>query len=321
MHITTVFKTSVLVAILVFLTACGKSSEVFEQTSTTGANSISDDDMNETSEAAFNSERAQYFISDCGSLPVSTALPGNAESAPGAMAMGQLVSGRLNPNSSTNAGHYWSIELEPGAYHLVLDTENADRSWSNLSIAVTDIRDSGEVELLAGDRTDYRARFHTYFSVDVARTMVVRIDGNTSAEDYVFSIFKNGTDVPAPFFSDCPVIKLLNLDTTEIFVLPQEENSNDYHWFAAPLVKAGYTINTSASQIDGASCQVQYEFILVEQFGQSERITPIGSVDKPGPVVTNSVIEFERNIYDSAWIRVQNNNCELSVEFTLSLSS
>jgi len=321
---TNVVKISVLVASLVLVTACSGSNDAFEQGSTAVPDGINETEPSSDA-TTLSDERAEFAVSECGSLPVSTALSGNVVSAPGTMAIGQLVSGRINPNTAANAEHYWSLELEPGEYHLVLDTEGADGGWSNLSIGVTEIRDTGEVALLEGDKTDYRARFHSYFSVEVARTMVVRIQGNNSAEDYVLAIFKNGTRVPAPFFSECPVINLLNLDTTETFVLPREENSTDYHWFRVRLITADYAINTSASvtsasQIEDASCQVQYEFNLVEQFGQSERITSIGSVDTPGPVATNSVVEFERKGFDPAWIRVQNNNCELSVEFTISKS-
>ena len=202
----------------------------------------------------------------------------------------------------------------------------ASAAWVRLTCLVTSdtfyiakpVPHAGEVELLKGEKTDYQARFHTYFSVEEARTMVVRVKGDNSAENYVLAIFKNGASVPSPFFSECPVINLLSLDTTETFVLPRIENSTDYHWFRAPLVTADYSINTSASQLDDTSCQIQYEFILVEQFGQSERFTPIGSIDKPGPVATSIVLEFERRGFAPAWIRVQNNNCELSVEFTLS---
>lgn len=202
----------------------------------------------------------------------------------------------------------------------------ASAAWVRLTCLVTSdtfyiakpVPHAGEVELLKGEKTDYQARFHTYFSVEEARTMVVRVKGDNSAENYVLAIFKNGASVPSPFFSECPVINLLSLDTTETFVLTRIENSTDYHWFRAPLVTADYSINTSASQLDDTSCQIQYEFILVEQFGQSERFTPIGSIDKPGPVATSIVLEFERRGFAPAWIRVQNNNCELSVEFTLS---
>jgi len=305
MDMTTVVKTSVLVVSLVLLNACSGSDEVFEQASTTNT-SVGADGLNNSA---------------CGSLPVSTALSGNSESAPGTMMVGQLVSGRINPESSTNAEHYWNIELEPGAYHLVLDTESADGSWSNLNIGVSYIQDSREVELLEGNVTDYRGRFHTYFSVEKSRSMILKIQGLNSAKDYVFGMFKNGNPVPAPFFKKCPTINSLSLDTTETFVLPPRENSPNGHWFKLWLTPAGYSINTSASQINGASCQVQYEFSLVGQFGQSERYTPIGSIDKPGPVVTNSVVDFKENVHGSAWIHVQNNNCELSVEFTISQGS
>ncbi len=319
MDITTVVKTIILAVLLVLFTACSESDEVFEQASTDGAGAMSDEAMTGTDATDLSDQRAQFKITACGSLPVSTALSSNTVSAPAAMITGQLVSGGIEPESSTNTEHYWSIELEPGEYHLVLDTKGADGSLSDLSIGVTDIRDSGEVGLLEGRRTDYRARFHAYFSVEVAQTLVLRIRGNNSAENYVFGIFKNGTQVPSPFFNDCPVVNLLSLDTTETFVITPGENSADDQQFKLNLTPTDYSINTSASQIDGASCQLQYEFSLVEEFGQSERIRSIGSIDKPGPVATNSVFNFEPSGFGDVWIGVRNNgSCELSVEFTLS---
>ena len=161
---------------------------------------------------------AQFATSACGSLPISTAVQSNTMSAPTAMVAGQLVSGIIDSGSdaaSTNIEHYWSIALEPGDYHVVLDSKRVDDDLNSLGIRLSELHANGGVtDLFSGNgEFAYRSRTHGFFSVVVARTLLLRLTPNYGAEDYTFGIFANGSAVPSPLFSDCPTIKPVSLDT------------------------------------------------------------------------------------------------------------
>jgi len=361
---TTGFKTVILSALLVLLTACGGSSGLYTQssgdgtdegikgledqssadgTSNTDSNAPADetgtapaaDDANTNNTTETNTDaqppatqttgvsdqRVQFVTLDCGTLPVADILSSDDRSAPATMAVGQLVIGRIDPDTPYNNEHYWRVEMQPGNYHLVVDSERVDRAWSKLGLIFTDLHDqnvANDLVLLEGDESDYLTRFHAYFTVKVARTMNLRVTPNHDAEDYTFGIFKNGDPVPSPRFQACPEIKTLSVDTTEALILPQEETHLSDRWYQVNLDPTNYTVNSQAARTDGASSKVQYKFIQVDQFGQSERITKMGYIDNPGPTTTGSV-PLSRSDAGPVWIRIQNFNCELDMEFTLNL--
>jgi len=261
-------------------------------------------------------ERAQFVTSVCGTLPISGAIQSNDISAPTAIATGQLVSGSLDPTSATNTAHFWSIALEPGHYHVVLDSKRVDGTYDNLGITLnTELQDLGEVDLFSGSDTNYRTRFHGYFNVQVARTLVLRLTPNFDAENYTFGVFENGSAVPSPLFGDCPTINPISLDTTEALILPQENSSTDDRWFLIDLTSNTYRVDSQGARIDGASSQVQYRITQVDQFGQSERYAHFSSVDEAGPVSTVNSDDLKRDASGPVWIRIQNLDCELNMQF------
>jgi len=262
---------------------------------------------------------AQFVTSACGSLPVSTVVQSNTMSAPAAMTTGQLVSGIIEPGSATNTVHYWSIALEPGDYHVVLDSKRVDDSLNSLGIRLSELHAEGGVtDLFDGNSEfDYRSRSHGFFSVVVARTLLLRLTPSFGAQNYTLGIFANGSTVPSPFFGDCPTIKPLSTDTTEALILPEEGSSTGDRWYRISLAAGTYTFSSQAARTDGSNGRVHYKITQVDQFGQVGRTVEFGSVDEAGPLTSINSADLIRDNAGPVWIRIQNLFTELKLEFTL----
>ena len=107
-----VFKISVLLALMVVLSACGDSDGVYtgsgENNEIVTSETTDSTDTSSSNEAT-SSARPRFVTSDCGSLPISDAVPGNERSAPTNIEIEQLVSGRIDPDSDSNFEHFWRI--------------------------------------------------------------------------------------------------------------------------------------------------------------------------------------------------------------------
>jgi len=215
----------------------------------------------------------QFVTSACGSLPISTAVQSNDMSAPTAMTTGQLVSGIIGSGSATNRVHYWSIVLEPGDYHVVLDSKSADGTLTSLGTRLSELHANGGVTDLFFDNGefDYRSRSHGFLSVAVARNVLLRLTPSFAAEDYLLGIFANGSPVPSPFFGDCPMINPLSVDTVESLLLPEKGSSAGDRWYRVDLAAGMYTFNTGAVLVDGSSGKVHWAGWAHRRFSYCKR--------------------------------------------------
>jgi len=249
----------------------------------------------------------QFVTSACGSLPISTAVQSNAVSAPTAMTTGQLVSGIIGSGSATNGVHYWSIVLEPGDYHVVLDSKSAGGSLTNLGTRLSELHANGGVTDLFfdNDEYDYRSRSHGYLNVAVARNVLLRLTPSFAAEDYLLGIVANGCPMPTPFFSDCPTINPLSVDTVDSLLLPEKGSSAGDRWYRVDLAAGMYTLNTGAVLVDDSSGKVHYKITLADQFGQVGRTVDLAAVDETGPVTSINSVDLNRDNAGPVWIRMR----------------
>jgi len=260
----------------------------------------------------------QFVTSACGTLPLSNAMHSIDISAPTSIDSGQLVFGRIEPDVPTNAEHFWNITLEPGFYNILVDTKRVDNNYLNLGVTLTDLNSLGvddNVVLIDGDDINYRSRFHAFFEIKQMRTMTLRITPNFSAEDYIFGIFENGGAVPSPLFTDCPIIKTLSVDTTEALVVPENGSSAGDRWFLIDLESTDYKLNSSAVRTDGLASNITYQFSHVDQFGEKSRFANSSYVDGVEAVAAIDPVKVTKPV--RIWMRLQNYNGELNLEFTL----
>lgn len=352
-------KTLILSAILISLTACGESNDLDEPTNGNGTNTNSPETGGSTTNtggtdgtgsptntggtdgtgnptntdgtgnpttgnvSALNSNIPLFITSACDALPASDAVQSNTVAAPTAITTGQIVTGRIDPDSATNTEHFWSIDLQPGFYHVVLESSRIDDRSSNLGIELTDLvgfETADDLRIIRANEVGYRARNHAFIEIAQARTLILRAEPVHSAEDYSFAIFENGSAVPSPFFSNCPDITPISLGTTQALVLPESNSIADEQWYQIDLEAIDHVLQSTAARVDGADRNIIYKFTYVDQFGQNSRIEDIGTVNEVG-VTANGSGALNRTEPGNVWIRLVNRNAELTMEFTLNPGS
>ena len=150
-----------------------------------------------------------------------------------------------------------------------------------------------------------------------ARTLILRLTPNNDAEEYTFGLFNNGSAVPSPLFHDCPTIRPISVDTAEFVMLPHDNRSSDDRWFVIDLPGEIYAVNSQGTRIDGLSSPVQYEFNLLDQFGQSGRVAHISYTNEAGPIGIVNTDLLKSIVPAPVWIRIQNFNSELNMDFSI----
>lgn len=295
-------------------------------TTTTGGTTVTPPaDGTQTTGAisALTNSVPQVVTSACDALPVSDAVQSNDVSAPTAITTAQLVNARIDPDSAANTEHFWSIDLQPGFYHVVLESSRIDDRSSNLGIELTDLRGfetADDVQIIQGNEIDFRARTYAFIEVEQARTVVLRAEPSFAAQEYSLAIFENGSAVPSPFFTNCPDIAPLSLGTTESLALPESSSIADDRWYQIELDAIDHLLLSSASRTDGRDSNIIYTFTYLDQFGQISRIETASQVNEIG-VSANGSGSLNRSEPGNVWIRLRNNNAELTMEFTLNPES
>lgn len=325
------FKALLLSASLVCLTACSESEDddpnpvVDNSTGNTDMSGNTDgsdgaDNVAPPSGGSFlNNDRPQFVTGLCDSQPISDAQQSNDPAAPTNMIPGQIVSGRIDPSSATNIEHFWSITLAAGFYHIVLESDRVDSANSNLGLILTDLNGfaaEDDVDLLASNESGYRARNHEFIEILEARTIVLKVTPRFTGEDYTFGIFENGSAVPSPYYTDCPTITTLSLNTTEALTLPLVSSADDDRWYLVDLAASDYIIKSTAARTDGNNSNLIYEFGQIDQFGQNDRYVTVSRVNEVG-TNTTGLGALTRTEPGPVWVRLRNLNAELSMEFTV----
>ncbi|MDD9945271.1 MAG: hypothetical protein OXU20_29780 [Myxococcales bacterium] len=259
-----------------------------------------------------------YLQAECGTIEPSDPSVSSSRSEPTSFSLGQLVGGRIDPDSVSNQEHYWRIELAKGFYHLVLDAETSDGDHTNIGLTVDWLDGDGvdQGRLLRGNDIDWRTRIATFIEVESDQTMVLRVTPNFSMEDYLLGIFVNGTAVPSPRFVDCPTLTPLSLDDPASFALASGDPSEREVWFSTELNVGDYEFIADAVQADGNSTNLQHSLYAVDQFGQEGRVTEVLRANEIDTsfTVRGSLMVGEGGLH---YFRMTNRNDPLDVTLTV----
>lgn len=260
----------------------------------------------------------QIVLGECGSMPVSTAVASADAANAASMLLETLVTGRLDPDSLSNQQHYWTIDLAPGRYNLVMDNTTVSESDTNIGIDIY-LTAPGEEEifLVNSNHIDHKVRKVAYFEVVRSTTVAIRMVPDFGAEDYVMGVFTNGTPVPSPYFENCPVFTTMALDTTNSFSIPKVQNAGvGEQWFEVDLAVGDHTLNVDASFPDGQARNLQLKSYWYEHYGQVDRENRVigfneieAAFSGSGPIRISDA--------GKVWIRFVNPNPEMSVSATL----
>lgn len=259
-------------------------------------------------------------LAECGSIAPGEAIFSSDAATPTAMLPGNLYNGLVDPDSATNQANYWAIDLEPGTYGVFIDSNTLEGDDDNIGLSVYgSVAGEQELRLIRSNEVDQRIRASTLIDVNVAVTLALQVEPRFESEEYTLAVFENGAAVPSPYFSDCPEISDFAIGDSKIFSLAPQINSavNDV-WFRTSLPVDRYTLDATASYLDGMSTNMMYDAVLYDQYGQTARSDTVIRVNEIEVSFTDSgqVLPTEAGV---RWLRfVNSHNNALQVEATLS---
>jgi len=312
MDLRILLRKSFLSALLVLVAACSNSEELY-------IDPLADDSSEFVNQSI---ERVPMIRSACGTVPTTNAVHSNNVDAPTIMTTGQIVSGRVYPNSADDKENFWDIALAAGRYHVVLESENLSGLHTQLGLNLTDLNLKvksyiDNIEIIKGSATDlraFRARFYGLIELEEARNVILRVRGVYEAEDYRLAIFESGSAVPSPLLTDCPTIDTISLDTTESYILPGKSSWAEDRWFQVELDTKAYLLKTRTALSSGEVGGIDYSVFQVNQFGGLQTVQSVNQTD----TVIDSIGRIKLSEPDSIWIRIENNNInELNMTITL----
>jgi len=261
----------------------------------------------------------QIVTMACGDLPISETSFSNTEGAPSMMSVGEIVRGRGDPDAAANTQHYWSIDLQPGYYHVILDTRRVDDENRNIGLQLDNVKGPGEdddLSLLALNEIGYTFRKSLFLEVDTAETLNLRLSSIFSAEDYTMGIFENGSAIPSPAMEECPSIQSLSLDSTQSIVLPSYDTDADDLWFQIELEIGDYILDSTTTRVDGANRNIIYNVRSVDHFGETDRFQEVSSVNEIDIMHSSSdVLTVSED--GLVWVRMRSGTAAQNIEFTL----
>lgn len=320
MDLRTLFRKSNLPSLLVLsvslflITACSDSDKVYTDPSADGSSGI----------VSQSNSRVQMMTSACGTAPSTNVVYSKDINAPTIMTKGQIVSGRVYPNSTNSQENFWDITLAAGYYHVVLESVNVGGVRTQLGLNLTDLNlkigdYTDNIEIISGNTTDiraFRARFYGIMELQEARNVVLRVTGEYQTEDYKLAVFEGESAVPVPLLTDCPTVNELSLDSTASFFLPGKSSWAEDQWYRVELDTEAYLLKTRTAISSGVSGGIDYSVLYVNQFGDLQTVQ---SVNQTG-TDTDGIGRIQLSEPGSIWIRIENNNInELTMELTLTL--
>jgi len=323
MRLIPLFKTTLLTASLLSLSACGDGDKTETVDEVPGPEASEDADGIDTPIAGggtvLNDPTPRFLTMACGAMPIADIRSSSSASAPAVFTTDTVVNGRVDPESGSNTVNYWSVDLQPGFYHLVQDATRLDGRNANLGLEFTDVSGpdaEASPLLLSSNELGFHIRDHVFLEIEQARTMTIQVTPRFGAEDYAFGLFSNGTAVPSPFFDDCPTITPLSLGTTEALTLPLSQEVDDQKWYSIDLDAQDYVLSSTATRTDGTDRNIIYSSDYGSQFGKTSRFEQISRVNELGITRADNSGALRPSEAGEVWIRLRSST-ELNVEFTL----
>ena len=258
----------------------------------------------------------QFNLSDCDSAEVTAAQALNDVTAPTTISTEQLVQGQLAEGSAVLNFDVWQIDLQPGNYHLVVDSWMASRELGYHGVRVTSLGETSDDDesLLSSAAQGFDERAYKYLEILNPTTMKIKVEpAYSETMNYVMGIYPNGASVPSPRFTDCPTTTRASLDTTTSVTLNDMNSTEDYRWIQLYLSAGVYTLDTS---MQSSEAYTGYNVELIQRFGEDES-ERVAREANSGTSVTSSD-QFTALDDGEVWLRVENvysnsGNLELTV--------
>ena len=221
MLIRSLLKASLLIAGLTTLGACGSDNDSSDDelinspttSDSTDVDGMSDDDPATTDTDIDNVDASnqgpanpvpQFVTAACDASLISATPFSSSATSPALFAPNEIVRGRIDFDSTTSTQHFWNIDLQPGFYHVILDTRRVDDGNDFLRLDLVDLnggpggQSDRNIFGSALARQEFRFRQSAFIEVDTADTLNLQVTSVSFAQDYTLGVFENGSAIPSP---------------------------------------------------------------------------------------------------------------------------
>ncbi len=258
----------------------------------------------------------QFVRADCGSISASTLQPVTSGTGATTFAVGQLVGGRVDPDSVANQTHRWAIQLAAGFYHLVMDGRTADGASTNLGLRIErQLAAGGKDVLFSGNEIARQYRDEAFFQVAAGELVTLQVTSVFAMADYRMAVFANGIPVPSPLFDKCPTVTPLVLGQPASFTLGAVGAATEEQWFLVDLPTGNYKFSVDAVQADGQDTNLIYQVDALDRFGEESRAKQVIRENKIGPHFTAEGM-LSVGEHAAFWVRLRNGNKDLNMMLT-----
>lgn len=204
------------------------------------------------------------------SADISSKKAGTTKEAPTAIAIGEIVKGRVTKDTVLN---FWKIDAPAGKYRIILDAKRADDDPIHLNIDVAAIGEGESKKLLSIIDNQHKARVVNAFELDQSG-LTLKVESGNTIVDYWLAVVPLEAKVPTPYFAKSPPLVPLEIgkETTASY-----NAENPEAWFSAHL--------------EGRDYKLTAEFTHAENKWVNGNITLLGEFGEFGNSVHCSAIE------------------------------
>jgi serine/threonine protein kinase len=180
-----------------------------------------------------------------GTLVIAEQTASTDRQAPTPLALGEVVTARLDAGGQTEPGHYWLVDLPSGDYKLVVDARRTDDAESNLGASLEWVEPDGSTRNALGSINAIASRTRSIFRFSTAarRPAVLRYRNTFGMADYWLGLFRAADPVPAPFFANPPAVEPLTLGQISATARHDSQSAAGRQAWASLSLEAGdYTV-------------------------------------------------------------------------------
>lgn len=300
-------KTTLLCSLIVLLMACGDDDTTIDGGADAATDAMGGD--------ATDPNEPILAIAECGSVPLASTEPGRDESAPAAFEVGERVGGQVDPDSADDDLHFWSVDVTPGLYHLVVDSDRVAGDDDGIGVNVRDVLGGGASPLLRISAIEPFVRGAAFVEVEAVGEMVLSVEPNWEAENYSMMLIRNGDPVPAPRFDDCPTLRTIAIGDNQTLSFTDSGTEGSRMWFAVDLPAGDYRVTTDITLDSGMSDNITFVLSTYKEFGQDREVDEVIMANEIG-VTFSASGEFSSS-GAPMWFHLENDDSAATVELAL----
>ncbi|MGI8602214.1 MAG: hypothetical protein ACR2OZ_04355 [Verrucomicrobiales bacterium] len=216
---------------------------------------------------------------------ISDKAPSGDFKAPVALALGEVVKGRLAKSDETKKYHYWLLDLPAGKYKFVLDVKRADERDSNVGGRLFMINPDGKEGKRIGAMSQIDHRHRSVFRIEMEQALqgVLRYENSFTISDYYLGVFRASDRLNGLFFVNPPPVAPIQLGRKVTTPLLDGENTQKRDaYYSLKLPAADYKVSVEFQRQDKRDSNVGGVVSALDQDGE-ERIDRVVSVSHIGP--------------------------------------